>query len=110
MFRGETRFAAVDHRLFITTHLQNKEGTPMKKIVVLSIVAAASLGLTACSKSADTTTNDAAMDVNATAAEAMTDINAASANVSDAAASVENSAAEVSNAGNAVTDNASNAM
>jgi uncharacterized protein YcfL len=73
----------------------------MKKIVMLSVVAAASLGLAACSKSEDATANaanEAVMDVNATAAEAMTDINAAAENVADAAANVENAADAVSNA------------
>jgi hypothetical protein len=85
-----------------------KEGTPMKKIVMLSVVAAASLGLAACSKSEDTAaanaTNEAVIDANATAAEAVADVNAAAANVTDAAAAVENAAGEVANA----ADNAAN--
>lgn len=73
----------------------------MKKIVMLSVVAAASLGLAACSKSEDAAanaTNEAVLDVNATAAEAMSDINAAAENVADAAANVENAADVVANA------------
>jgi len=85
----------------------SEEGTPMKKIVLLSVVAAASLGLAACKKSEDTTanaTNEAVMDANATAAEAVADVNAAAANVADAAANVTDAAAAVTNA----ADNAAN--
>ena len=75
----------------------------MKKIVALSLVAAASLSLAACSKSepeaaANTT------DVNATEAAAIEDINAATENVADAAN------AAMDNAAVAPADNAGNAM
>lgn len=73
----------------------------MKKIVALSIVTAAALSLAACSKTDDgaaNAVNEAALDVNATAAEAVADINAASENVADSAAAVENAADAVSNA------------
>jgi len=72
----------------------------MKKIVLFSVVAA-SLGLAACSKSDDAAvdaTNEAMMDANATAAEAVADVNAAAENVADAAAAVDNAAEAVSNA------------
>jgi hypothetical protein len=66
----------------------------MKKFVVLSLVAVASLGLGACSKSAENTAeaNEAAVaDLNATANEAIEDVNAAEA-VNEADAALDNAA------------------
>ncbi|MGE0774061.1 MAG: hypothetical protein AB7L36_03345 [Sphingomonadaceae bacterium] len=73
----------------------------MKKIVLFSVVAAASLGLAACSQSDDAAvdaTNEVMMDANATAAEAVADVDAAAENVADAAAAVGNAADAVTNA------------
>ena len=73
----------------------------MKKIVALSIVAAAALCLAACKKTDDgaaNAANEAALDVNATAAEAVADVNAAAENVAESAAAVENAADAVANA------------
>ncbi len=70
----------------------------MKKIVVLSLAAAASFGLAACSKQ-EPVTNETEMvnevDANMTADEAVTDVNAAlDANAVDANAVDTNAAAE----------------
>ena len=80
----------------------------MKKIVALSFIAAASLSLAACQKSEpEAAVNDAVMDVNATAAEAIEDINAATENVTDAAANAVDAAAA---AADNTAGNVANAM
>lgn len=71
----------------------------MKKFVVLSLVAVASLGLGACSKSAENTAeaNEAVADLNATANEAIEDVNAAEA-VNEADAALDNAGEAADNA------------
>lgn len=69
----------------------------MKKFVALSLVAAASISLAACSKSEPEAVANEVTDVNAVEAEAIEDINAAVDNAVDAA----NAALD-----NAVLDNA----
>lgn len=64
----------------------------MKKIAVLSLVAAASLTLVACSKSEEAANN--VVDANVVEANAVADVNVVDANVADAN----------------VADNAANAM
>ena len=107
LFRGEYQFltrllAARSTCIFMAS----EEGTPMKKFVALSMIAAASLGLAACSKSADTTENAAAAaDLNATEANAIEDINAATTEaLNDADAALDNAGAAVDNAADAVTN------
>jgi hypothetical protein len=70
------------------------EGHPMKKIFALSLIAAASLGLAACSeKSAAESTELNAVDANVAAEEAVADINAtAEGAVADANAMLDNAA------------------
>lgn len=75
----------------------------MKKIVVLSLAAVASLGLGACSKQEpvanETEVTNDVVDANITADEAVADVNATvDANAVDANAAVENTA----EAGNAL--------
>ncbi len=80
----------------------------MKKFVALSLVAVASLSLSACSKGAENTAaadaNEAVADLNATADETMADLNAAVADTTNAADAAMENAAE------APADNATNAM
>lgn len=68
----------------------------MKKIFALSLVAAASLGLAACSeKPAAESTEVNAVDANATAEAAVADINATAENaVVDGASAISNAAVE----------------
>ncbi|ARS29272.1 hypothetical protein [Sphingomonas sp. KC8] len=76
----------------------------MKKIVVLSLAAVATLGLGACSKEQPAVANEAdanavVADINATAEEAVADINAAVDNaVADVNATAENATGAVENA------------
>jgi hypothetical protein len=109
---GETRLNAVGCRFTLSSLFWfNKEGSPMKKFVALSLVAVASLSLAACSKGAENTAaadaNEAVADLNATADETMADLNAAVADTTNAADAMLDNA---SNAVDAAADNASNAM
>jgi hypothetical protein len=85
--------------------------SPMKKIVALSLIAAASLSLAACSKGAE---NEAAADANATATDLNATADAAVADVNAAAGEALNAAdAALENAGaatEATAENATNAM
>jgi PBP1b-binding outer membrane lipoprotein LpoB len=79
----------------------------MKKFVALSLIAAASLSLTACSKSGEPEAANS-VETNATENAAIEDINAAAENVTDAAANaIDNAAAAPADN---VVDNAANAM
>ncbi|SNT17384.1 hypothetical protein SAMN06295912_15210 [Sphingomonas laterariae] len=80
----------------------------MKKIVVLSLAAVASLGLAACSKEEAAVANETevvneVVDANATVEEAVADVNATAENaVADINATVENATNAVENATNAM--------
>lgn len=85
----------------------------MKKIFALSIVAAASLGLAACSETpaneATEVTNEA--DVNATVEETIADLNATAENAVDTTgATLENAGEAVENGAEAVANEATDAM
>jgi hypothetical protein len=76
------------------------------KKIALTIAAVAVLGLAACNKAETDTTNDANVvtEMNATADEAVADINAASADLNAADVAVDNAAAAVDNASDAVAE------
>lgn len=85
----------------------------MKKIFALTLVAAASFGLAACSeKPAAESTEVNAVDTNMTADAAVADINATAENaVMDGASAISNAAAEDTGVANGLTaETGNNAM
>jgi hypothetical protein len=84
----------------------------MKKIFALTLVAAASLGLAACSeKPAAESTEVNAVDTNATADAAVADINATAENaVVDAGSAISNAAAGDAGVANGLAEAGNNAM
>ena len=83
----------------------------MKKIFALTLVAAASLGLAACSeKPAAESTEVNAVDTNATADAAVTDINATADAGNASGAALDNSAAADAGANGAAAAGGNNAM